>query len=102
MLWIAEPYIPTDEPIIFVPGQIGTGPYPVYHSGPFVASLASLIRNSGNIQVADLASDLTVTTSGVGNGTIIECWVYREYTASKTFTTLYFAGLKFIYPLRFT
>ena len=93
MLWIAEPYIPTNDPIIFVSGQIGTGSYPVYHSAPFTASLTSLIRNSGNIQVADdLASDLTVTSSGVGNGTIIECWTYRGYTASKTFTTLYFAG----------
>ena len=60
-----EPYIPTYRPIVYAPGQIEPGSYPVNHRGSFVASLTSLNRDSGNIQVADLVSDLTVTTGGV-------------------------------------
>ena len=54
MLWVVEPYIPANGPIIYAPGQIAPGSYPVCHRGSFVASLTSLNRDSGNIQVADL------------------------------------------------
>ena len=92
LLWIVEPYIPTFNPIIYVPGQIAPGSYPVYSRGSFVASLTSIVRDSGNIQVADLVSRLSVTTSGVGNGTRVMCWTYRGNVPSKAFTTLYFAS----------
>ena len=94
MLWVVEPYIPANDPIIYAPGQIAPGSYPVNHRGSFVASLTSLNRDSGNIQVADLVSDLTVTTGGVANGTRIMCWGYRGNVPSKAFTTIYFAGWK--------
>ena len=94
MLWIAQPYIPTYHPIVYAPGQIEPGSYPVQHRGSFVASVISLIRNSGNLEVADVVSNLSVTTGGVANGTRIMCWGYRGNVPSKAFTTIYFAGWK--------
>lgn len=94
MQLISGPYIPANNPIIFVPGQIEAGSYPVYHRGPFVAFLESLTRHSGTIHVADLVVDLSVSTSEVGNGTSIMCRTYRGNKYSQTYTTLYFAGLQ--------
>ena len=90
--WIAEPYITASNPIRYSAGQIATGSHPVFHSGYFVANLTTLNRSGTNVHVADLTSELTVSTSGVINGTTVTCRIYRGIHSSQESTSLYHAG----------
>ncbi|CAI8056295.1 hypothetical protein GBAR_LOCUS30668 [Geodia barretti] len=93
MAWIAEPYVPANNPIRYASGHIATGSHPVYSRGFFVANLTNLHRSGASIHIADLTSELTVMTSGVNNGTSITCKTYRGLQSSQRSTFFYHAGL---------
>ena len=84
--WTAEPYIPNDDPIIYVSAD--TVSLLVFRRG-FIANLTNL-TSSGN--VADLSSELTIDTSEVDNGTYIRCVTYIGAETSQKTTTFYQAG----------
>ena len=94
MLWTAEPYIPANDPIIYVSGQIAPGSYPVYQRGSFVVILTNLTRSYGDIHRADMGSELSFNTNEVENGTRIMCKTYRGSQPSQIWSTFYHAGMK--------
>ena len=92
MVWKAEPYIPANNPIAYVSGQIAAGPSPVSR-GSFVATLTNFTRSDdNNIHVADMKSELSVMTSGVDNETVITCQTYVGNKPMQRSTTFYDAG----------
>ena len=94
MLWISTPYISSNDPIIYLSGQIATNSRPVYRRGPFVATLTNLTRSYGDIHIADLASELTFTPSEVESGTNITCRTNnRGNQLSQISTVFYQAGM---------
>ena len=95
MLWISEPYIPSRHPIIYIPEQIGEIS-PDFSMGPFSSTLTNLTRRGEGIQLADMVSDLTLTTSGVANNTTIVCKTYRGHRSSQRSIIFYHTGKKLI------
>ena len=93
MLWISEPYIPDHHPIAYVPEQIWAI-LPHYSRGPFSSTLINMTRRGEGIHLADMASDLTLTTSGVANSTTIECKTYRGHLSSQRSMIFYHTGKK--------
>ena len=93
MAWKADPYIPVNNPILYVSGQIATGSHPVHHRGAFVATLTNLTRSGDDIHVADLTSELIFTTSGVDNNTRITCQTNVGSQQEKMTITFYHAGI---------
>ena len=93
MLWISEPYIPDHHPIVYVPEQIGAT-LPHYSRGPFSSTLINMTRRGEGIQLADMVSDLTLTTSGVANSTTIVCKTYRGHRYSQRSMIFYHTGKK--------
>ena len=93
MLWIAAPYIPANDAIIYVSGQIEPGSHPEYSRGPFIAVLTNLTNTGENMNLADLTSDLSFTISEVENETTFICKTYkRQHSVSQKSTTFYHAG----------
>lgn len=90
--WIPGEYFSSVDQLIFFSSLIESGSNPVEYNGEFIARLTKFTAGH-NINVADLESTLTVTKSGVDNGTEIICETSRENLDKRESVILYYAGI---------
>ena len=92
-MWVAEPYIPANDPIIYVSELIGSGySYPAEYRSPFIANLTGLTRSNNELQLANLTSELTFLANTVDNETSIRCETYAGDQPSTSSSTFFKAG----------
>ena len=98
MDWIAEPYIPANDPIKFaaVVAPLDLNSPPIDRVDHFYASLINFTNYNMTTQIGDLTASLMVITNGLENGTNITCQTTSRrnmiLSMSTSTSTLYFAG----------
>ena len=96
--WRVEPYTTGDDELSYTSSQIMDDPGPLTRNSTDCTFSSKLLHFSRiDDRFASMTVALTVNSSGVGNGTVVQCTSFEGINRSDVDSTIYFASNNIMY-----